>query len=141
MTDEALTWIQSEQDERTRVGLAYEPPTFDPYLAGLRVRVETDRLQCEGHMLVSETQTGSRPISPASWRIGGAGPASARWDALELGMSSDATHGGRMVGSSRDYEPDAWELRIPVLITRRDAHFFAQAVARQLQSARDADDD
>jgi hypothetical protein len=43
-----------------------------------------------------------------------------RWDALEHGMSVEATHRGRVVELlfivRRDYEQDAWELRLPILI-------------------------
>lgn len=120
MAEEAFTWIQSEQDERTRVGLAYEPST-DPYLAGLRVRVETGRLQYEGGVLVSADADGLATYFASlldDWR-GWNGVR--RWDALEHGMSIEANHRGRIVELvfvvRRDYKPDAWELRIPVFIS------------------------
>jgi hypothetical protein len=43
-----------------------------------------------------------------------------RWDAVEHGMSVEATHHGGVVELlfivRRDYKPDAWELRVPILV-------------------------
>jgi hypothetical protein len=42
------------------------------------------------------------------------------WRALEDGMSIEATHRGKRVELlfiiRRDYEPDAWEVRLPILV-------------------------
>ena len=105
-----LIWLQSEDDERTRVGIAYEP-SFDPYLADLRVRVETDRLEYEGGLLVSADADGLATYLKGlvdDWR-GWSG--SRQWEALEHGMSICATHHGRRVELvflvRRDWKPDA----------------------------------
>jgi hypothetical protein len=135
MGAQELIWIRSEQDDRTGVGLGYEPPTFDPYLADLRIRVETDRLQYEGAMLVSANADGLASYFAGlvdDWR----GWSGARqWDALEHGMSIYATHQGRRVELvfvvRRDYKPDAWELRVPILVAPGETLTrFAQAIAR-----------
>jgi hypothetical protein len=43
-----------------------------------------------------------------------------RWDAVEHGMTIEATHRGSRVELlfilRRDYDPDSWELRIPIRI-------------------------
>jgi hypothetical protein len=43
-----------------------------------------------------------------------------RWDAVEHGLSVEATHNGGVVELlfivRRDFKPDAWELRVPILI-------------------------
>ena len=42
------------------------------------------------------------------------------WDAVEYGMSIEAAHVGNRVRLlfivRRDYEPDAWEVRLPILV-------------------------
>jgi hypothetical protein len=105
-----LIWIRSEQDERTRVGIAYERPSFDPYLADLRVRVETDRLEYEGRLLVSEDADGLAAYLTGlvDDRRGWSG--TRRWEALEHGMSIFATHQGRR-GRARVRRPPCLEAR------------------------------
>jgi hypothetical protein len=132
-------WIRPEQDERTRVGLAYEAATFDSYIANLSVRVETDRFEYEGAMVIGANADGLAAFFndlAEEWR-GWAG--TRQWDALEHGMSVHATHQGRRVELvfvvRRDYKPDAWELRVPVLIAPGETLMrFASSLARSFPS-------
>jgi hypothetical protein len=132
--DEDLIWIQSEMDERTRTGLAYDPSS-DPYIAGLRVRVETDGFRCDRSVLVSENADGLAAYFAdlvENWR-GWDGVK--QWEALEHGMSIEATHRGRVVELlfvvRRDYKPDAWEVRAPILIAPGETlTSYARAIAR-----------
>jgi Family of unknown function (DUF6228) len=134
-----LIWLRSEQDERTAVGIAYEPPSFDPYLADLRVRVETDGIEYEGGMLVSADADGLAVYLASlvdDWR-GWTG--TREWEALEHGMTISATHQGRRVELvftvRRDFKPDAWELRVPVIVSPGETLTrFAQAVSHTIPS-------
>jgi Family of unknown function (DUF6228) len=144
MGETELPWLRSEEDEQTRVGIAYEPPTFDPYLAELRIRVETDRLRYDGTVLVSSNADGLAAFLAGlveDWR-GWSG--TRRWDALEHGMSIHAAHHGRRVELlfvvRRDYKPDAWELRVPVLIAPGETlSQFARAAASTIPNKIPAD--
>jgi Family of unknown function (DUF6228) len=128
------TWIQSEEHEKTRIGLVYEPSS-DPYLAGLNVRVETDGLDFEHWILVSDDADGLVAFFAdlvENWR-GWRGIK--RWEALEHGMTIEASHAGRIVelvfSLRRDYKPDAWEVRVPIVVTPGEAITrVAQALAR-----------
>ena len=62
-----------------------------------------------------------------------------RWDALENGMSIEATHHRNRVELlfivRRDYNPDAWEARLPILVAPGESLArLANAVADLLQA-------
>jgi hypothetical protein len=137
-------WIHSEKDERTRVGLAYEAATSDPYTATLRVRVETDRLEYEGLMLIGANADGLAAFFNGlveDWR---GWDGERQWNALEHGMSVYAAHRGRQIELAfvvrRDYKPDAWELRVPVLVAPGETLTrFASSLARSFPNELPAD--
>jgi hypothetical protein len=108
-------------------------------LAGLRVRVQTDRLQYDGGLVVSADADGLAAYLASlidDWR-GWSG--NRQWEALEHGMSIYATHHGRTVqlvfAVRRDWKQDAWELRVPVIVTPGETLTqFARAVTRAIAS-------
>jgi hypothetical protein len=59
-----------------------------------------------------------------------------RWDALEHGMTIEATHNGRrvvlLITLRRDYEADAWQVRVPLAIPPGEPLSEAAAAMRRL---------
>jgi hypothetical protein len=121
MAEEArFVEFRSERDERAVLRLSFEPAIWDPELGSFTVRVEADGLTCEQGVLTTWDGDGLDRFFAdlvASWR---GWDGIRRWDALERGLSIEASHRGRVVELlfvlRRDYEPDAWEVRLPILV-------------------------
>lgn len=85
----------------------------------LSVEIEADGLKCQHRVLTlrGDGLDGFLADLATNWR-GWEGTRT--WDALEHGMSIEATHHGSRVELlfvvRRDYELDAWQVRLPILV-------------------------
>jgi len=109
--------FRSDDDDRALVRLAYDPVDAD--FGTIAVRIEAPGITCD-HGALSVRGDGLDVFLAslaADWR-GWKGTRT--WDALEHGMTIEATHRGSRVELlfivRRDYEADAWQLRVPVLV-------------------------
>jgi hypothetical protein len=111
--------FRSDDEHDLVVRVAFEPSRVDSELDLFKVQVRAPDLTCDHSALSFKGDDLSAFFADLErdWR-GWAD--TRRWDALEYGMSIEATHRGRVVELlfilRRDYKPDAWELRLPISI-------------------------
>jgi len=104
-------------DHEAFVRLAYDP--VDQDFGTLIVEIRAGGLSCDGSALTLRGDGLESFLAElaADWR-GWKGTRT--WDAIEGEMTIEATHRGNRVELlfilRRDYEPDAWEVRLPLLI-------------------------
>jgi hypothetical protein len=111
--------LRPDENRDTVLRLSFpEPRDPDGYWL-LDVEVEANGLKCS-HGVLTYWGDGLdefvRTLA-ADWR---GWDGTRRWDALENGMSIEAVHRGSRVALlfilRRDFEPDAWEIHLPMLV-------------------------
>jgi hypothetical protein len=114
-----LVEFRSDGTRDAIVGLSFERDASGIGLDLFKVRVDAQGISCDHGALSHEGDGLAGFISELArdWR---GWDGTRRWDALEHGMSIEATHHGRRIELlfivRRDYERDAWELRVPILL-------------------------
>lgn len=111
--------FRSEDDDSACFRLSFERDRSGSGLDLLRAAVKAPDLQCN-HAALSWNGDGLGAFFQDLARDWRGWEGTRTWDALEHGMSIEATHLGRVVKLlfvlRRDYKPDAWELRLPIEI-------------------------
>src|SRR5262245_26678387 len=137
MAEPAILEIRSEENGDSVVRLSFEPDTEDPDLATFDVRLTADGLECE--RTVSTTQDGNTLGRFAAslaedWR-GWEGTRT--WESLWRDLRVEATHLGRAVELVFVLRPedreDAWEVRLPILLTPGESLRRVASAAASLQ--------
>jgi Family of unknown function (DUF6228) len=111
--------FRSDDDPGVVLRLAFERDRSGSGLDLFEVHARTPVLSCD-HAVLTWNGDGLRTFFGDLVRDWRGWDGTRRWDAVEHGMSIEATHRGRVVELlfilRRDYEPDAWELRLPIII-------------------------
>ena len=116
--------VRSDDDAHAVLTLSFEQDASGSGLDLFVVKVRTTELTCDHGALTAGGDGLSDFFADLArnWR-GWDGRVS--WDALEHGMTVEATHQGRLVELvfilRRDYKADAWQLRLPILIAPGEA--------------------
>jgi Family of unknown function (DUF6228) len=112
--------FRSDDDHDVILRVAFEPDLSGVGLDLFRIEVKTPELTCDYGVLTADGD-GIRAFFTDMARDWRGWTDTRRWDAIEDGMSIEATHRGRIVELlfilRRDYKPDAWELRLPIFMT------------------------
>ena len=111
--------FRSEDDYSAALRLSFQRDRSGSGLDLVKVQIRTPDLTCD-HAVLTWNGDGLSGFFGNLARVWRGWDGTRRWDALEHGMSVEATHRGRVVELlfilRRDYSPDAWELRLPILI-------------------------
>jgi hypothetical protein len=108
--------FRSDDDDEVVLRLSFEPDRSGIGLDLFNVEVRTSELTFDHGVLTASGDYLSAFFADLArdWR---GWTDTRRWDAVENGMSIDATHRGRVVELlftlRRDYKPDAWVFRLP----------------------------
>ena len=117
MRDKPVVEFRSEDHERAVLRLSYEPVDSD--FGTLAVEIRADGLTCDGGALSAHGDGLDTFLAglAGDWR---GWDGTRTWNALEHGVTIEATHRGSRVQLlfivRRDYKPDAWQVRLPVLV-------------------------
>jgi hypothetical protein len=117
MPESAVVEFRSNDDERSVLRLTYHAADSD--FGTLAVEVRADGLQCDSDALTLRGDGLDTFLAgvAADWR---GWDGTRTWNALEHGLSLEATHRGRRVELlfivRRDHIADAWQVRLPILV-------------------------
>ena len=133
MTDSPTVEFRADDNRDLVVRLAGRPANTDGF-GGFDVLVEADGVRAHRDVLTygGDGLDAFFQSLAADWR---GWDGTRTWDAVERGMTIEATHRGSRVELlfvlRRDYEPDAWELRIPIRVAPGETLLgLAEATAR-----------
>jgi hypothetical protein len=116
MPDDVVEF-QSDDSHGAVLRLGYDPVDSD--FGTFAVDIRGDGLTCDVGVLsmCGDGLDTFLATLAADWR---GWDGTRAWDALEHGMTIEATHRGKRVELlfivRRDYKPDAWQVRLPVLV-------------------------
>jgi hypothetical protein len=119
MADGPVVEYRPDDDHATVVRLSLPYPTGPDGIGMLTVEIEAEGISCRQGVLTLQGDGLDRFLTSLAedWR---GWDGTRTWDALEHGMTIEASHRGRRVELlfivRRDFKPDAWELRLPVLV-------------------------
>ena len=111
--------FHSDDDPSTVLRLSFEPDRSGIGLDTFGIEIHGPELNCETGALTAggDGLAGFLNDLATSWR---GWDGTRRWDALELGISIEATHHGNRVELlfivRRDYSSDAWQVRLPIFV-------------------------
>jgi hypothetical protein len=136
MTDSPTFEFRSDDNRDLVVLLTATPPDADGF-GGFKIVIEAEGVRAERRVLTYRGDGLDTFFENLAADCKGS-DGTRSWDAVEHGMTIEASHRGSRVDLvfilRRDYDPDAWELRIPVRVApgetlQRLAEATATAVA------------
>ena len=133
MTDSSTVEFRSDDNRDLVVRVTATPPDADGF-GGLDVIIEAEGVHAERDVLTwggDDLDTFFESLA-ADWR---GWDGTRTWDAVEHGMTIEASHRGNRVELlfilRRDYDQDAWELRLPIRVAPGETlQHLAEATAR-----------
>lgn len=118
MTDSSTVEFRSDDNRDVVLRLMASPPDSDGF-GGFDVVIEAEGVRAERGVLTYRgdgLDTFFKSLA-ADWK---GWDGTRTWDAVEHGMTIEASHRGSRVELlfilRRDYDPDAWELRMPIRV-------------------------